>query len=261
MLEMFRELIHSRELLWALTWRNIKIKYKQTAMGFLWALFMPMIIVLSGIIVKKAMAVFSGRPLELAQIASVSVKALPWAFFVGTLKFSVGSLVANMNLVKKIYFPREVFPLSYVISQLVDFLIASSVLAIILAIAKIGVSIYILWLPILLLFLILLVAGLGLILSCGNLFFRDVKYIVDVVLTFGIFFTPVFYEASMFPKWKNLILLNPVGAILENINNIVVLHKAPDFLWFGYAGIVAVGGFLGAWYVFHKAEPAFAENI
>lgn len=258
---MIKELVQSRELLWALIQRNIKIKYKQTAMGFLWALFMPMIIVLSGIIVKKAMAVFSGKPLELAQIASVSVKALPWAFFVGTLKFAVNSLVGNMNLVKKIYFPREVFPLSYVISQLLDFFIASLVLAVILTIAKIGISIHILWLPVLLLFLILLVAGLGLILSCGNLFFRDVKYIVDVVLTFGIFFTPVFYEASMFPKWKNFILLNPVGAILENINNIIVLHQAPDFLWLSYAGIIAIGGFLGAWYVFHKAEPLFAENI
>ena len=78
--------------------RNIKIKYKQTVMGFLWALFMPAIVVLSGIMVKKAMAILSGTELELSQIASVSVKALPWAFFVGALKFSVGSLVGNMGL-------------------------------------------------------------------------------------------------------------------------------------------------------------------
>ena len=193
MSEMIKEFIQYRGLLVALTLRSIKIRYKQTAMGFLWAIFMPIIIVLAGIIVKKAMAVLSGRPLELSQIASVVVKSLPWAFFIGALKFSVNSLVGNMNLVQKIYFPREVFPISYILAQLFDFLIASFTLTLVLIFAKIGISIHLLWLPLIILFLVLFTAALGLLLSCANLFFRDVKYIVDVILTFGIFFTPVFY--------------------------------------------------------------------
>lgn len=258
---MFKEIIQYREVLFALTWRDIKIRHKQTIMGFLWVIFMPMVVVLSGIVVKKAMAMFSGKPLELSQIVSVSVKALPWAFFVASIKFSVNSLVGNMSLLNKIYFPREIFPLSYLITQLFDFSIALIVLTIILVFAKIGVSIYLLWLPVLLLFLILFTAGLGMLLACANLFFRDVKYIVDVILTFGIFFTPVFYEANMLGKLGTLLLLNPMGAILENINNVVVLHQAPDYLWLAYSAVWAIGGFFGAWYIFHRTEPIFAENV
>ena len=261
MLEMFRELIQYREVLFALTWRDIKIRHKQTIMGFLWVIFMPMVVVLSGMVVKKAMAVFSGRPLELSQIIGVSVKAIPWAFFVASIKFSTNSLVGNMSLLNKIYFPREIFPLSYLITQLFDFAIAIAILTVILIFAKIGVTIYLLWLPFLLLFLILFTIGLGFLLACANLFFRDVKYIVDVILTFGIFFTPVFYEAETMGKLGKLLLLNPVGAILENINNVVVLHKAPNYMWLMYAGVWAIVGFFGSWYIFHKTEPIFAENV
>ena len=256
-----KELIHYRELLWVFTWKNIVLRYKQTVMGFLWALFMPALIVLSGIVVKKAMSTLSGSPLGLAEVASVSVKALPWAFFVGTLKFDVTSLIANMGMVKKIYFPREIFPLSYVISQFFDFIVATGVLIIVLAFVKIGISIHLLWVPLLIIFLFFLTAGFSLLAACGALFFRDIKYIVDVLLTFGIFFTPVFYDAGMFKEWKTLLLLNPMGAILENINTVVILHQAPDFNWLIYAGIWAIGGFILSWVIFKKAEPLFAEYI
>ena len=259
--EMVRELINYQELLFAFTKRNIQIKYKQTFMGFLWAIFMPIIIVFSGIMVRKAMSTLSGHPLLGSQIASVAVKALPWAFFVGALKFSVGSLIANLNLVTKIYFPRVIFPLSYVLGQMFDFAITVVFLAVILIFCKIGISIYILWLPVLIIFLLLLTAGLAMILSCGNLFYRDVRHIVDVILTFGIFFTPVFYDANMFSGLKVVLMLNPVGSILENINHIVVLHQAPELIWVFYAGAWSIATFFGGWAIFEKAEPKFAENI
>lgn len=258
---MVKELFEYRSLLFAFTVRNIKMKYKQTVMGFLWAIFMPSMIVLSGIVVKSAMAALSGGTMDLAQVASVSVKSLPWAFFVGALKFSVNSLVSNMELVKKIYFPREVFPLSYALGQLFDFFVASAAFTIVLTFAHLGISSHIIWLPVLIVFLFFFTAGLGMLLACGNLFYRDVRYIVDVILTFGIFFTPVFYDASMFARWETALLLNPVGAILENINRVIVLQKAPDVFWLAYAGAWSVVSFLGSWYVFHKAEPLFAEKI
>ncbi len=261
MKEMIQEFIQYKELLGALTYQNIRIRYKQTIMGFLWALFMPIVIVCSGVMVKKAMATLSGAPLKFTEIASVSVKALPWAFFIGAIRFAVNSLIGNINLVQKIYFPREMLPLSYVLAQLFDFIVASCVLIVILTFAKIGISIYLFWLPLLILFLVFFTTGLCLILACGNLFFRDVKYIVDVILTFGIFFTPVFFDASMFGKWEQVMLLNPMGAILENINTVVVLHRAPDFFWLTYAGLWAIFGFFISWYIFHKSETTFAENI
>ncbi len=259
--EMIKELYGYRQLLYAFVTRNIKIKYKQTVMGFLWALFMPIVIVLSGIIVKKAMSILSGQPMEFSSIISVSVKALPWAFFVSALKFAVPSLVTNMGLVAKVYFPRAIFPLSYVLGAFFDFLIALAAFSVIFLFSGIGLSVQFLWYPVLLFILFLLTSGLAIILSCGNLFYRDVKYVIDVLLTFGIFFTPVFYDADMFGKWKTVLMINPVGAILENINRVVVMHQPPEMLWVLYAAVFAVAVFFGAWNIFQKAEPKFAECI
>ncbi len=258
---MLKEILNYKDLLFMLTLRDIKVRYKQAIMGFIWALFMPMMAVLAGIIIKKAMAIISGKPMDLAGIISLSVKVLPWTFFISTLRFSVQSLVGNMNLVTKIYFPRAVLPFASTLACLFDFLIASLTLSILLVIANIGVSIYLLWLPLLLIFLILFTAGLGLLLSSANLFFRDVRYIVQIILMFGIFFTPVYYEASIFGKWKTLLLLNPLGSIFEAINSAVVLHQMPDIFWLIYAGISSITVFIAGLAIFHKSEPLFAENI
>jgi len=244
-----------------LTWRDIKIKYKQSIMGFFWAILMPMLIVAAGILVRKGFSLVSGKPLEFSEIASVSVKAIPWAFFISSIRFATNSLISNSNLVTKIYFPREVFPLSAVFANFFDFIIASATLSVILTVVGLEISVNLLWLPFLIILLILLSCGMGFILSCANLFFRDVKYLVEVFLTFGIFFTPVFYEASMFKKWETIILLNPMGAILEAMNAAVVLNKAPDPLWVAYAAVWSFGGFIIAWQIFHKAEFKFAESI
>jgi lipopolysaccharide transport system permease protein len=258
---MLKELYDYRHLLSAFVARNIRMKYKQTVMGFLWAIFMPIIIVFSGLIVRKAMSILSKQPLETADIISVSVKSLPWAFFVGALKFAVGSLVSNMDLVSKVYFPRVILPLSYVIGSAFDLMISAIAFSVILIFFNLGVSLYLLWLPVLIVFLLLLTFGFAMILSCGNLFYRDVRYIVDVILTFAIFFTPVFFDASMFSGLKTVLLLNPIGAILENINRVVVLRQAPEYIWLLYAGIWSVASLIGGWIIFHKAEPKFAEYI
>jgi ABC-type polysaccharide/polyol phosphate export permease len=135
------------------------------------------------------------------------------------------------------------------------------VVVLVLVLARVGVSIYLLWLPALLLLLILFTAGLGVFLSCANLFFRDVKYLVDVFLTFGVLFTPVFYEARMLGKWAPLVLLNPVATILEAMNDVLVRHRPPDYAWLAYAGCWAVIGFFVAWKIFDSAEGLFAERI
>jgi ABC-type polysaccharide/polyol phosphate export permease len=207
------------------------------------------------------MSVFSGKPMEMSELLSVTVKALPYSFFVGSIRFATNSLVGNRNLVTKIYFPREVFPIAAVMANVFDFAIASTLFIFIFIITGFRIDIYALWIPWLTLMLILLATGFGMLLSCANLFYRDVKYIVEAILTFAIFFTPVFYEASLFGKWSTLLLLNPLGAILENINNVVVFRRPPDMVWLGYATICSIGGFMIGWRIFHKLEYAFAENI
>lgn len=256
-----QEFAQYRELLFMLTWRDIKIRYKQSIMGFAWAVLMPVLIIGSGLIVMVAFSTISGNPVKKLDVLSVAVKSVPWAFFVGAIRFATNSLVMNKELVTKIYFPREILPFASVLANLFDFLIAGAVLATILCFAGIGVSIQLSWVPVLLLLLVLLSAGLALLLACANLFFRDVKYLVEVGLTYGIFFTPVFYSASTLGKMGKLLLLNPVGPILESLRDVVILHRSPDFRWLAYSATWAVLGAYVSWRIFRKTQPSFAESI
>ena len=120
-----QELYNYRELLYMLAYRDIKVRYKQSVMGFLWAILMPVLIVMAGVVVRYAYTLASGKPLQTADIASVAVKSLPWAFLVSSIRFGCNSLTGNQNLVTKIYFPKEIFPMAAVLASLFDFFVAS----------------------------------------------------------------------------------------------------------------------------------------
>ena len=250
-----------KDLLMMLIWRDIKIRYKQSIMGFFWAVLMPILIVGSGLIVMVVFSTISGRPINKTDVLSVAAKAVPWAFFVAAIRFGTNSLVANKELVTKIYFPRAIMPLASVFASFFDFIVAESVLALVLVIARVGISVQLLWFPVLLAVLLVFTAGLALLLACANLFFRDVKYLVEVVLTYGIFFTPVFYSAAKLGKWGWILMLNPLGPILEGMGNVLVLHQPLALHWLMYAAAWSVVLFLAAWKIFDKSEAAFAEAI
>jgi lipopolysaccharide transport system permease protein len=259
--ESVAEVYQYRDLLYMLAWRDIRARYKQSVMGYFWAILMPLLIVGAGLLVRFAFSMNSGKHINFADVASITLKSLPWAFFVSAIKFGTNSMVANPNLVTKIYFPREVFPLAAVLASLFDAAIASTLIVLVLFLGKVGVSIYLFWLPVLMVLTLLLTAALAMFLSCANLFFRDVKYLVDVLLTFGILFTPVFYEARMVGKWAPLLLINPIGALLEAMNDVVIHHQAPSYPWLVYAACCALLGLLISWLIFDRAEAKFAESI
>ena len=258
---MLKEIYKYRDLLFMLTFRDIRIRYKQAAMGFLWAIFMPVVAVVAGLFIKKAIAILSGKELDMIAIVSISVKILPWTFFANSLTFAVPSLVGNSHLVTKIYFPKVVLPLAAVLACFFDFSIAALALGFLLAIFKFGISIHVLWLPFFLLVLMLFSAGLSFFLSAANLFYRDIKYVVSIILQFGVFFTPVLFEAEQVGNWGFWVLLNPLGSILETINDVVVLKQRPDLGWAAYAVLMSILMFYAGMLFFHRKEPAFAENI
>jgi lipopolysaccharide transport system permease protein len=260
-LKMIREVMRFRDLLYMLVWRDIRIKYKQSILGVMWAILMPATIVLAGVVVKFAMFKFSGRPLVAQDLANVCVRAVPWAFFVASIRFSTNCLPTNWNLVSKVYFPRVILPLSAILSQLVDFLIACGVMAVILIFLGVPLSWSLLWLPLLVALLIVLAAGLGIFLSAAGVFFRDVKYLVEMLLTFAIFLTPVFFDVAMFGEWKNLLLLNPMAPILEGISATVTGQGDLQAGWLLYSALVSLAILGGSVLFFEKLEPLFAEII
>ena len=272
------EVWQHRELLEQLTRRDIKLRYKQAAMGFAWAVFMPCLIVLSGLIVRYAMAQISGATLRESDIANIAIKGVGWAFFVGALGFATASLVGNSNLVTKIYFPREVLPLSSVGAQSFDTSIGLLTLIIVLPFLGVRLHPSLVWVPLLLLLLVLFTTGVSLFLSCANLFFRDVKYIVQVVLMFGIFFTPIFFEPSMLgPRGAQLAMLNPLTGILEGLRlsvvegrNLlypisIVIKGVERPVWspweLVYSAVFAVGAVLVSAMMFRRLQHLFAEYV
>ncbi len=272
------EVWEHRELLEQLTRRDIKLRYKQAAMGFAWAVFMPCLIVLSGLIIRFAMAQISGQSLARVDIANIAIKGVGWAFFVGALGFATASLVGNSNLVTKIYFPREVLPLSSVGAQAFDTSIGLLTLCIILPFLGVRLHASLAWVPLLLVLLVLFTTGVSLFLSCANLFFRDIKYIVQVVLMFGIFFTPIFFEPSMLgARGAHIAMLNPLTGILEGLrlsvvegHNLlypmsVVIKGVERAVWepweLVYSGVCAVVAVLGAALMFRRLQHLFAEYV
>lgn len=256
-----RELVLRRNLLYMVTWRDIRVKYKESVMGMLWAVMMPVVIVCAGMIVKLAFAMSTGKTLRMLDVVSVAVKAVPYAFVVAAIRFGTASLIANQDLVTKIYLPRLVFPLAAVCSQLFDFCIAAVVVTVFLTVAGVGVSAQLLWLPLLIGTLILLASGLAILLSAATLFLRDVRFIVEALLTVAIFFTPVFYAPTAFGRWAPLLMLNPVSPILEGLSTVVIDHRAPALPWLAYSAVFSLALCLFAIVRFKQIEPLFAENI
>jgi lipopolysaccharide transport system permease protein len=256
-----RELYDHRELLYMIVYRDIKVRYKQSVMGVLWAILMPILIVMSGVIVRYGYAIAAHAPVHKSDLASVAVKSLPWAFLLSSIRFACNSLTNNTGLVTRVYFPKEIFPIGAVCASLFDFFVAAVALAVLLLIMQVGSSLYLVWMPLLLLIMVMFAMGIGMIVSAASLFFRDVKYIVEILLTFGIFFTPVFYDTSMFgPKGKWL-LLNPIAPILDGLSSSIVRHRSPELFWFAYSSIFGVVAFISGYLLFKYLEPLFAESI
>src|SRR5262245_34450556 len=178
--EMFSELIEYRELLFQMTRRDLLIRYKQAIMGFGWAIFMP---VLNAAIFTVVFTRVSPLDLDVPYPIYVYAGLLPWNFFASALKFSMTCLTSNSTLVTKTYFPREVLPVSAVLVALVDFIVASSVMAALMIYYHFAVTWTFLFLPVIVVVQLMFTGGMALALAMGNLFLRDVKYLTEVILT------------------------------------------------------------------------------
>jgi lipopolysaccharide transport system permease protein len=272
------ELWTYRGLAYELTRRDIRVRYKQTVMGFGWAVLMPMLIVLSGALVRFAMSYVSGHHLAVEELAGIAVKAIPWSFFVGSMGFATASLVGNANLMTKIYFPREMLPLAATLAQSFDSTIGTIALLVVCPILGVHFGLGLLWAPLLAACIFLYTAGSALLAGCANLFLRDVKYLVQVLLTFGIFFTPVFFEPYMFGRLgARIMMLNPLAPLLEGLRlSVVYNHQlleplvvatahGPVVAWspwyLAYSATCAVLIFFVGLLVFHRAENKFAEYV
>jgi len=279
LVEVMQDVVGARDLVYQLTLRDIRIKYKQAVMGFAWAVLMPVLVVMAGILIRFIMARASGEAVGGPVIGGMAVKALCWSFFVGAIGLATTSLITNMALLTKIYFPREVLPLSTTLAQTVDTLIGAVAVACLLPFVGAQWTLQLIWVPVLFILLFGFTLAVAVFLSCANLFFRDVKYIVQVLLTFGIFATPVLFEPQMLGRTGGrLLMLNPLSPIMEGLRLtimqgrnlfapvVVTLRDGAPFVawspWYlGYVALWTTIGLVVSVVVFRRAAFAFAEYI
>jgi lipopolysaccharide transport system permease protein len=255
----WKELWAYRELLYVLTLRDIKVRYKQTVLGFAWAIIQPvmMMVVFSIFFGRLANMPSDGSPYPIFVYAAL----LPWTFFANSITNSANSLVGSANLVSKVYFPRLIIPLSSVGSGLVDFAVAGAILLLLMIYYGVSWTPNLLLAPILVAGAALTALGVGTFLAALNVAYRDFRYVVPFLVQFWMFATPVVYPASLVPReWQWALYLNPMAGVIEGFRSVFL--GSP----FDLPGIlVSLGGALVSFVIgiayFEKVERRFADII
>lgn len=255
-----RELWEYRELVYFLIWRDVKVRYKQTALGALWAVIQPLfsMLVFTVVFGKLAKMPSDGIPYPLFSYAAL----LPWNYFAQGLSSSSDSLVGSANLIKKVYFPRLAIPAAAVCGGVVDFLIAFGVLLLLMAYFGVAPTGNVVWLPLFLLLAVATALGVGLWLSAMNVQYRDVKYTVPFLVQFWMYATPIVYPSSLLPEpWKTLYGVNPMAGVVEGFRWALLGVKTPPgaMLWVsvGAAVVLLVSGA----FFFRRMEKTFADVV
>ena len=256
-----KEVWRYRELVYFLTWRDLKVRYKQSVLGVLWAILQPLMSMV-------VFAIFFGG---LAKVPSDGVPypifsytaLVPWTFFAGALNVSARSMLTSGNMISKIYFPRIIVPLASIMANLVDFFIAFVILIAMMFFYHIVPTLALLWLPLFLLLTIITAMGIGLWFSAMVVMYRDFGYLLGYIATFWQYVSPVIYSASLVPaKWRLLFSLNPMTGVIEGFRWAllgVALDVTP--LMFILSATISIILFITGLYYFRRMERVFADMI
>jgi lipopolysaccharide transport system permease protein len=249
-----------RELLYFFVWRDVKIRYKQTAIGVLWVVLQPVLTMLAFTLFFGRLAKLpsEGLPYPVFYFAAL----VPWTYFSYALQMTTNVVVDNQRLITKVYFPRLILPISAALSGLVDFAIGFVVLAIFTLAYGIGPTLAALWLPALLALAFFTALGVGLWLSALNALYRDVRYVIPFLIQFWMFASPVAYPSSLVPvRWRWLYGLNPMAGVIDGFRwAITGRGQAPSLLLLASAFAVALV-VLGGLFFFNRMETSVADRV
>ncbi|MBN2298872.1 MAG: ABC transporter permease [Deltaproteobacteria bacterium] len=256
----FRELKQYRDLLYFLVARNIKVKYKQTVLGGLWAVIQPffMMIVFTLFFGKLAKIPSDGIPYPIFNYSAM----VAWTYFAQAINQSGNSIVGESNLISKVYFPRIIIPFAFVLSGLMDFFIAFFVLILMMLYFHIYPTFMVLSVPFLIILMIMASSGAGMVLAALNAKYRDIRYTIPFLVQFWMFATPIVYPASMIPeKYRLIYALNPMTGVIEGFRS-VLLNTVPfpsDMIIISF--LVSLVLFILGLFYFKQVERFFADVI
>jgi homopolymeric O-antigen transport system permease protein len=254
------ELWEYRELLYFLIWRDIKVRYKQTALGAAWAIIQPFftMVVFSLFFGRLAKMPSDSIPYPIFSFAAL----VPWTFFANGLTQSSNSLVGSANLITKVYFPRLTIPIASVLSGIVDFALAFVVLLGMMLYYGIMPTLNVLWLPLFLLLALIASLGVGLWLSALNVEYRDVRYVVPFITQFWLFVTPIAYPSSLLSEpWRTLYGVNPMVGVVEGFRWALLGTKTAPGLIIAVSSTAALVILLTGAFYFRRMEKTFADIV
>jgi lipopolysaccharide transport system permease protein len=249
-----------RELFFFLAWRDIKIRYRQTALGAIWAVLQPLLtaLVFTVLFGRVAKVPSDGMPYTLFSYTAL----VAWMYLSGALSSASGSLISNAELIRKVYFPRAIITGASVLAGLVDMSIGLVILTVMMVHYRIHPRLTLLLWPVVILELVVLALSISLILSALNVKYRDVKYAVPFAIQLGLFLSPVIYPVSMLPeRFRTLLALNPLTGIIDALRGSLAPGRHVDWRLFGISACVTAVLFIAGVVYFHNTERAFADVI
>ncbi|HEU4477784.1 MAG TPA: ABC transporter permease [Pyrinomonadaceae bacterium] len=248
-----------RELLYFLTWRDVKVRYKQTALGAAWAILQPlfMMVIFTIFFGRLAGLGSNGMPYPLFALAGL----VPWTFFANSVTASSNSLVGSTHLITKVYFPRVIVPAAAMLAGLVDFALAFSLLAVLMLYYRVSLTVQILFLPMVILLTALFALAIGTWMSALNVKYRDVRFALPFLIQLWLFVSSVILpSSSLEPRWRWLLRLNPMSGIIEGYR--AALFGTPfDWPAIGIAALLTIVALIYAAYSFSRVERSFADII
>lgn len=260
MIAIANHLINNRELLWTWTDRIIRTRYQQSLLGGLWVVIQPVAIVaMFTVIFTFFVPIDTG---DIPYVVFSYVAIVPWMLLANSLPDMATSLVGNMQLVQKIYFPREILPMAAVLARLIDFVVAAGLLILLILLFKVQVFILgWLLLPLILFVQLLLICGLGLALAAANVYFRDVQPLLQLGLQLWFYASPIIYPVTMVPeRLRTLYFINPMAGILEAYRAVLLYQRMPGPYLYVSSLIAIVIFFVGYWF-FKRVEFQVADIL
>jgi len=256
----FKEIWQYRELFYFLTKRDIKVRYKQTVLGGLWAIIQPFftMVVFSIFFGRLAKLPSDGIPYPIFVYAGL----LPWMYFANSITNSGNSLIGSANLITKVYFPRVIIPASAGLAGLLDLFIAMTILFVMMIYYSLYPGFEIVLLPFLIGLNFLCAVGVGLWLSAMNVQYRDIRYAIPFLIQIWMFVSPVIYPASLVTeKYKWVLALNPMGGVINAFRACLLGHKSIDWLILGVSTVIIFAIFFSGLYYFRRMEKTFADVV
>lgn len=259
-MEIFKELYEYRQMIYSLVKKDLRGRYKGSVLGFLWTFVNPLLqLLVYSVVFSLVMRIANVEKYYLF----LFVVLIPWNFFSTSVVGGSSSILSNKNLITKIYFPREVIPVSYVTSCFVNMLLCFIVIFLVLFVSGVGVSLLALaWLPLVFVIEYLFCLGCGLIVSAVTVYFRDMEHILGIVMMAWMYFTPVIYGLNDIPeKWRDFFMINPMCHIITAYRDILYYKQLPDI-----SSLLAIGGFSLVFLfiglaVFSHIKKHFAETL